>query len=239
MRPRKRPDDVTEPKGIHPSSPQQGGTRSLEACSTSMAAGSLVNFLTRPHCSSCHFSLSLSLSLFLSPGLWCRGVVPLHRARRRPRLLWDEEVTRRPSAAAALFANCSPQQLESEWEKARRHMRYYCKGVMTIRSCCCSATGFPRAWSGLWSLGKFATLSLSLSFSAQPRGTVSLSLSLCLCLCLCLSLCLSLSLSLSVCLSLTHSLYAFCDRGYVAAPSAHPHEVNLRYLSAQWDLQTE
>ena len=57
----------------------------------------------------CDF-LSLSLSLFLSPG-WCRGKVPLHRARQRPRLLWGEEVTMQPSADAALFANLNPLSL--------------------------------------------------------------------------------------------------------------------------------
>ena len=70
-----------------------------------------------PSCPSLIFSRSLSRSFFRQ-GYGVGGEIPLHRARQRPRLLWGEEVTLRPSADAALFANHHPQQLELVPEKS-------------------------------------------------------------------------------------------------------------------------
>ena len=152
----------------------------------------------------------VSLS-FLSPGLWCRGEVPLHRARQRPRLLWGEEVTLRPSAAVAFSSTATL----GNWnpKKATRKHEDRSDGGMSYKSCCRNVTGFPRVLSGLWSLGG-STRHINRSGSNE---CLSLSLSLS-CLLACLGL--SLALPLGVHIDIFHKDWA--GTALQAAPWAIP-----------------
>ena len=93
-----------------------------------------------------HASCSLSLTLFSSfrQGYGV-GVDPLHRARLRPRLLRSEGVTRKPSAAFAIFTKVRPSATgirtrEKSEDKRAESKQYHCSRILLLRD----FAGWPR-----------------------------------------------------------------------------------------------
>ena len=123
---------------LHHGGPPHGGLQ--KRCSTRSSAQKCSFVSGFPSCASTDArrlravwaseSPTLSLSLFLSPGLWCRGFAPSTARLCAPDSCGGQKVARshgkrEPKMEEASLCNCTPEYRQTYQEGSRRSTRNY------------------------------------------------------------------------------------------------------------------